>query len=409
MYNIIKCKKVWLLFACLTILFTFVSCDRRISYHELDEFNSGYGIDEDNISTEENLHFDTYNDAFTFRNLDSMYSMYNSSVYYVAWNPFILSYSSGETISSVCKDPICNHMTAKCITYDIFRSKMLIINDVLYYRGMQTTNTNGIVNYTLNSLDLNTMKKRVVYETNNQMQNYFNTGKYLYIIDNIGDSQNELIRIDLHENEAVKLAQFDSSSIAHVAACNGNIYYLKYGELCVADYNFMNEKVLVEGLMVRDYGFNNGNVYFSTYGGSTYSDLYEYNISTGTLTLIINNVYSYFVDSENLYFSLYNPIDGYKITDGDAEYTISIPSGNVIYVVGLDEVYTSGIMNAKKFISPPDGYYYYDMFFVYDNYLYAMLRSRYKNENDEYTHADFFMRTHIREIKWEELTSYLPF
>ena len=409
MHNIIKYKRCVSLLICLNILLALIGCDLRISYNDLDEFDAEYRLNEDDISSDEDLRFDIYNDAFTFRNIELMYSIYNSRVYYVAWNPFILSYSSGDVISSVCKDPICNHTTKKCITFDIFRSKMLIINDVLYYRGMQTTNKNGIVNYTLNCLNLNSMKKRVVYETNNSIQTYFNTGKYLYIIDNIGDNQNALIRIDLHENQAVKLANYDSSSITQITGYNGNIYYLKYGELCAADYNFMNEKVLIEGLTVKDYGFNNGNVYFSTYGSSTYSDLYEFNISSGTLRLLVENVYSYFVDNENLYFSLYNPVDGYKITEGEDEYIISIPSGNVIYAVALDEVYADGTKNAREFISPPNGYYYYDLFFVYDNYLYAMLRSRYKNDKGDYSHVDYFMRTHIKEINWEELTCYLPF
>lgn len=403
-----KSRLIYLIALLAIILILSVGCDRAISYGELEDFGLQYT--EDSASdTNEDLYPNNYDDAFSFRNLELLYSIYGSEVYYVAWNPFILSYCNGNIATSVCKDPLCDHMSEDCITYDIFRGKMPIINGILYYRGMQTTGKDGIVTYTLNSINLNTMRKKIVYKTNNLIQSYFNVGKYFYIIDSVSDDQNALIRIDLYENKATKLALYDSSSISQIVGYNSKIYYIKYGKLCVSDYNFMHENVIVEDGFVKDFGITDGKIYFSTFEAEEYSNLYEFNIDTQAIRLLVENVYSYYVDKGNLYFALYNPIDGYTVTDGDEEYIISIPSGNAIYVVDLNDIDRSGISNAKKFISAPDGYFYYDTFFVHDNYLYAVLRSRYLNEQGDYTHGDYFMRTHINEIKWEELTSYLPF
>lgn len=325
---------------------------------------------------------------------NGIYAYFNNWYYIHINNADILQ------VHSICRDPLCNHTSQSCIAYAASGSmNAYAVNGILYIMIYGE----DMAGQKLAAYDLSSSQTRILstFDTGGHLLTRLGRFLYFSIIRYDGQTDSgkmistQLInRYDIISGKIVKLTELPpASEIYRMTAAAGYIYYLNtQRNLIRCDVNLKNSKTLISSDRVWIYTVKGKCIYYLTQNENEhYGDLYRLNTETDEHDLLYKNITWFCYDNDILYYSIYDPIEGfewdYPVYDEKNEYVITrvtatIFNGNKVYAVHAEEAGSKiGVEVAVLSGLPDKGYYLGETYAVCDGIFYSQLKEPYTKGN----------------------------
>ncbi len=392
-------KRLILLIATVLVLLT--SCDTPIRSEDLteptDESGQRDNMYEYNSDGEDDVYIGgKYSDPEIGNTQKGTMQEYtfakNRAFFNITYYINVLCFIGDETddVNLACLDVTCDHLNNDCVLYMLRAHSMKYIADRLIATLVYDSNGRTAVV----EIDLDSHKKKEIYNTAGSIQDMFGIGRFLYVNEDIekdGDIINRYVRIDLENGKAVLLKTPEPISYFHsVVPYNGRLYCISgNNEIWSMNAALSDQRLEVSAEHIKDYAVRDGLIYFISCSGAVESQTIDYNYTllqydtdTKETVKIKEDVVNFSLFDDYIYYSVYDPVCVGTVTNYRADplsgnewienVDAYVSHGNKIYEGELSD---GEITDTGNIIAPPDGYYFEHEYNVHNGYLYTFLCS----------------------------------
>lgn len=344
-----------------------------------------------------------YIDTYTSPSYDRIQIYPTSEFVYLYFSDWSCVYRKDDgTIAGLetpfCYDPLCRHDDVSCLTYSSSASL-----DMVGYDGKVYMLTIGLEGgqHNFSIYDLASGKHEIADQFPAGGKIIARLGRFIYfwiqeaLEDEVPGGQQKTVRhiyrYDI-ETEKIEYLGERSSDISYrrVVASHGEIYYLgDDNHLWNCDYNIQNVRKVISK-QISTYEIIGDKIYYLTLDLSGIGKLYCRDLDGVNEELLYENVTWFCMDGETMYYSVYDPIDGFAWdilkTDENGNrilqtYTITVDHGNMIYTIPLEKIGSKGeaMKFCREFID--NDVYIGAAYTVYDGMLFTQFKESHIDGN----------------------------
>ncbi|MBE6551398.1 MAG: hypothetical protein E7665_04610 [Ruminococcaceae bacterium] len=394
-------KKIFLILVSVILVFSCVSCKREELPYLTEPVKIGDNFSEvyTYAPNDDSLMNVTFPESF-IHNLGLAY--YEDELYLESHDMvYKINLETGK-LTTLCKDPICNHRTKECPFFDLYSYFYIFDNNVIYYRDNTVVEKNNITsNLTIAFYDIKKSKFYTLYEFSSK-QNTFSYNMTLYndelmFTDIIRDEKtNERTHTLYALNVKTRKKRVLYKGVPRYSAITADENGVYYSDRVSGKHLYAKDNDLKKAVeLPYSLGFTiNGKIIHKTDHTTLSSTLASYDLKTNeSKDLGLGEVETYFVTDKYIYFRPTGEIDigKLKTQSGPDRVYIDplIDNFNSIYRCNHDG---SNVEEVIKFydgdVQTGESVYYISGIFVLDGYLYSPYFKYTKQEDGYFTNKD---------------------
>ena len=303
-----------------------------------------------------------------------------------------------DSFGTLCRDPLCSHNSEICLNVLASPSNAIYrYGDDLYFLGPGGTfSGRNLIRYSLTDAKVKVISE---YDTSGAMLGRLGNYLYYYIFrydepDDSGHAKSwwKIYRYHVRTGETVFLGERENGTdMTYMTGVDERLWWRdSLHHLVSANANLADVRTEV-GAMVQIYALTGDSVFYltDTPKDGNAGELHVKNLKTGKETTLFTNVTWFACDGESLWYSLYDPTEGFSwdirnnATGKTELHPITVKHGNRIYRIGLEslektESKPKGQRVAALDALTDEGIWLGEVFTVADGQLIVQLRTGYE-------------------------------